>query len=161
MAVDMFLKIDGVNGEAQDSKHKNEIDILSWSWGMTQSGTTHMGSGAGAGKVDVHDIMVTKYLDSSSPAVMQKCCNGQHFTKAMLTVRKAGGTNSVEYLKIEMDTVMISSVSTGAAGDLDRVTETVGLNFAKFTATYTMQNPDGSPGASIPVTWNIAQNTAS
>ena len=74
MALDMFIKIGDVKGEAQDSKHKDEIDVLSWSWGMIQSGTTHMGGGGGAGKVNVQDLSITKYVDKSSPILMMACC---------------------------------------------------------------------------------------
>src|ERR1700704_5685866 len=78
MAVDIFLDIEGIKGESKDSKHKDTIDVLSWSWGMSQSGTAHMGGGAGAGKVSVQDINFTHYLDKSSPTLMLHCCNGKH-----------------------------------------------------------------------------------
>ena len=67
MAVDMFIKIDGIKGESADDKHKEEIDVLSWSWGMSQSGSAHMGGGAGAGKVNVNDLSFTKYIDVAGP----------------------------------------------------------------------------------------------
>jgi type VI secretion system secreted protein Hcp len=86
----MFLKLDGIKGEAKDSKHKEEIDILSWSWGMSQSGTSAIGGGAGAGKVNVHDISVTKYTDKASAALMMHCATGKHIKNALITVRKAG-----------------------------------------------------------------------
>ncbi len=86
MAVDMFLKLDGVTGESADSKHKNEIDILSWSWGASQSGTTHMGSGGGGGKVSVQDLHLTKYLDKSSPTLF-KDRNGRNHRDQLLDGR--------------------------------------------------------------------------
>ena len=159
MSVDMFLKIEGVKGESQDDSHKGEIDVLSWNWGMTQSGTTHMGAGGGSGKVSVQDLSITKYVDSASPAIMQKCCNGSHFPEATLTVRKAGGS-PVEYVKIKMKEVLISSVSSGGNGDMDRVTENITLNFSWFEHTYTEQTEDGSAGASIPTTWDIKKNVS-
>ncbi len=75
MAVDMFLKINDVTGESKDKVHTKEIDVLSWSWGMSNSGSAHVGGGAGSGKVNVQDIQVTKYVDSSSPKLMLACCN--------------------------------------------------------------------------------------
>ena len=81
MAVDIFIKIGDLKGESVDTKHKGEIDVLAWSWGMTQSGTTHTGSGGGAGKVNVQDLSFTKYVDKSTPNLMQYCCNGKHFPK--------------------------------------------------------------------------------
>ena len=108
----MFMKIDTVDGEAQDSKHKKEIDVLHWSWGMNNSGSAHNGSGAGAGKVNVHDLTFTKWVDTATPTLALACCSGQHFKDATLVIRKAGD-KPVEYVKIKMETVMITSVSTG------------------------------------------------
>src|ERR687886_324578 len=102
MAVDMFLKIDSVKGESKDNKHPNEIDVLSWTWGLSNHGSAHVGGGAGAGKVNVQDVQVTKYVDSSSPKLLLACCSGNHYPNALLTVRKAGGDSPVEYVKIKM-----------------------------------------------------------
>jgi type VI secretion system secreted protein Hcp len=157
MAVDMFLKVDDLKGESADSKHKGEIDVLSWSWGMSQSGTTHSGGGGGSGKVSVQDITLTKYVDSSSPTLMLSCCNGKHFKEALLTVRKAGET-ALEYIKLTMKEVLVSSVSTGGSGGEDRLTENVALNFAEFKVEYTPQKPDGSGDAAIESAFHIAQN---
>ena len=157
MAVDQFLKLDGIDGESHDSKHKNTIDVLAWSWGMSQSGTTHMGAGGGAGKVNVNDISVTKYIDKSSPALMIHTSNGKHIPKALLTVRKAG-EKPLEYLKIEMEDIMITSVSTGGSGGEDRLTENITLNFSKVKVMYTEQAKDGSKGAAPEYSWDIAAN---
>jgi type VI secretion system secreted protein Hcp len=157
MAVDIFLKLDGVTGESQDSTHKNEIDVLSWSWGMSQSGTTHMGGGGGSGKVSVQDLSLTKYLDASSPTLQKFCANGKHVATATLTVRKAG-ENPLEYLKIDLEEIIISSVSTGGSGGEDRLTENVSLNFKKFHTTYTPQDEAGGAGAAVEAKWNIAEN---
>jgi type VI secretion system secreted protein Hcp len=160
MAVDMFLKLDGVKGESKDKTHIQDIDILSWSWGMSNSGSAHQGSGAGSGKVNVQDVSITKYLDSSSPKIMLSCCDGAHFATAMITVRKAGGDNPVEYVTIKMQEVLITSVTTGGSGGDDRLTENVGLNFAKVTVEYVPQNDKGAPGKMMPFSWNIAANDA-
>lgn len=158
MAVDMFLKVAGVDGESVDKKHPASIDILAWSWGMSQSGTTHMGGGGGSGKVSVQDISVTKYIDKASPVLMMACCDGTHFTDATITVRKAGKT-PVEYIKIKMEEVIITSVSTGGSGGEDRLTENLSLNFAKFSVWYTPQKPDGTADTEIgPNTFDIAAN---
>lgn len=161
MAVDIFLKLDGINGEAQDSKHSQEIDVLSWSWGMTQSGSMHVLGGGGTGKVNVQDLSVTKYIDSATPNLVKFCSNGGHIAKATLTVRKAGGTEAVEYLIIEMEDVLIASVSTGGSGGEDRLTENVALNFAKFKVKYQPQDQKGAKkGGQIQAGWDIAKNTA-
>ena len=160
MAVDMFLKIDSIKGESRDKTHKDEIDVLAWSWGMSQSGSAHMGGGAGAGKVNVQDLSFTKYVDASSTDLLVACCNGKHFKDALLIVRKAG-ENPVEYIQITMEEVIIGSVSTGGSGGEDRLTENVTLNFAKVKVDYTAQDVQGKPESKPhTMTWNIAENAA-
>ena len=83
MSADMFLKIEGVEGEAVDHKHGGEIDVLAWSWGMTQSGSMHIGGGGGAGKVSVDNLTVTKYVDKSTPNLINTCCTGKHYKEAI------------------------------------------------------------------------------
>ena len=157
MAVDMFLKLGDLKGESRDSKHKDETEVLAWSWGMSQSGTTHTGSGGGQGKVSVQDLSITKYVDKATPFLMLACCNGKHFPEGLLTVRKAG-EQPLEYLKIKMEEIIVASIHTGGSGGEDRLTENVTLNFAKVTAEYTPQKPDGSGDAAIEAAWNIAEN---
>jgi len=157
MAVDQFLKLDGIDGESQDDKHKDTMDVLAWSWGMSQSGTTHMGSGGGAGKVNVQDISVTKYIDKASPVLMQFIAKGTHIPKGLLTVRKAGD-KPLEYVKIEMEDIMITSASTGGSGGEDRLTENVTLNFSKFKVVYTEQGKDGAAGKAPEFGFDIAAN---
>ncbi len=159
MAMDMFLKIDGVKGESRDKDASNvgTIDVLAWSWGMSNSGTAHVGGGAGAGKVNVQDLSLTKYIDSSSPSLQLACCNGKHFEQAIVTVRKAGETPLI-YLTIKMTEVMVTAVSTGGSGGEDRLTENVTLNFAKVEVTYTPQDSKGKAGDPMPYGWNIAEN---
>lgn len=157
MAVDMFLKIDGVKGEAQDKKYPEEIDVLAWSWGVSNSGTTHMGKGSGAGKANFQDISVTKFVDAASARLMQACTTGEHFTKANLIVRKAG-KKALEYIKIDMKDVIITSISTGGSGGEDRLTENVTLNFGAFHQQYTPQKEDGSADAVKEFKYDIAAN---
>jgi len=157
MAVDMFLKIDGIKGEALDKTHKDEMDVLAWSWGMSQSATSHVGRGGGAGKVSVQDLSVTKFMDKATPNLMMYCCNGKHIPKVMLTVRKAG-ENPLEYMKITMEDCLVSNVSTGGSGSEDRLTENLSLNFAKFKVEYTSQKANGAPDATIEMGFNIAEN---
>lgn len=159
MAVDMFMKIGDIKGESTDKKHANEIDVLAWSWGISNSGTTHMGGGGGSGKANVQDLSFTKYTDASSHALLLATSNGHHYPKANLVVRKAGGKNApIEYIKIEMDEVMVTSVSCGGSGGEDRLTENVTLNFAKVKYEYTPQKPDGTPDSTKTMTYDIAAN---
>ena len=159
MAVDILLKLDGVKGESKIDKHKEEIDILSWSWGCSQSGTTHVGGGGGSGKVAVQDIHVTKYLDAASSTLFRFSCNGKHVAKGTLLVRKAG-ENPVDYLQIDMEEIIITSVTMGGSGGEDRLTENISLNFSKFKFEYFTQEDTGSKGKSAPLTWDIAANKA-
>ena len=158
MAVDMYLKMDPVKGESLDSKHKGEIDVLAWSWGASQSGSTHMGGGSGAGKVNVQDLSITKYVDAASADLWKAVCEGTHFDDATLVVRKAGGKDAVEYIKLEMNQVIVTSLSNGGSGGEDRLTENVTLNFAKFKYTYVEQTKQGGKGTDHPYGYNIAEH---
>src|SRR3954469_12515145 len=146
MAADMFLELEGVPGESKDDTHKTQIDVLAWSWGASQSGTGHTGGGSGAGKVSVQDLSITKYVDSASHLLLLNCCNGGHLKKGTLFVRKAG-TTPLEYIKLKMENILVSHVSTGGSGGEDRLTENVTLNFSKFAFVYTPQKDDGSGDA--------------
>ncbi len=158
MAVDQFMKIGDIKGEARDKTHGDEIDVLAWSWGMSQSGSMHDGSGGGSGKVNIQDVSFTKYVDKSSPHLMLACCNGKHYPDAQLTVRKSGD-NPVEYVIIKMSPVLISSISTGGSGGEDRLTENVTLNFGQVMVDYRPQKSDGTKdGGPIPMGWNIEEN---
>lgn len=161
MAVDMFLKLDNLKGESQDAVHKDAIQILAWSWGMTQSGTMHIGTGGGSGKVSVQDLSITKYIDSATHALVDACCNGKHFDQGTVIVRKAGGEKAMEYLKITMKQVIVTSVSTGGSGGEERLTENISLNFAQFKLEYFPQTAKGSAGGSLPAEYNIAKNAKS
>ena len=157
MAVDMFIKIGDIQGESADGKHAKEIDVLSWSWGMSQSGTTHTGGGGGSGKVSVQDINFVKFVDASTHALIKACCDGSHFKEAKLTVRKAG-KEALEYIKLTMKEVIVTSVATGGSGGEDRLTESISLNFAEFKLEYTPQKDDGTGDSAKEVAWNIAKN---
>jgi type VI secretion system secreted protein Hcp len=159
MAMDMFLVIDKIKGESQDSVHMEVIDVLAWSWGGSQSGTTHMGGGGGAGKVNIQDFSFTKYLDASSTTLFQHMCKGTHINEALLIVRKAGDT-PLEYVKIKMIDIIVTSMSTGGSGGEDRLTENVTLNFSKFNVDYLKQDETGAgKAAGVALAWDIAANT--
>ena len=159
MAIDMFLKFEKIKGESVDETHKDTIDVLAWSWGASQSGTTHMGTGGGSGKVAVQDLSITKWIDRSSPLLLKHVCNGEHIDQATLIVRKAGGKSPLEYVKLTMFDCIVSSLSTGGSGGEDRLTENLTLNFARFKSEYVPQKPDGSGDAAIDAAWNIAKNS--
>jgi len=157
MAVDMFLKLGDIKGESKDKTHKDEIDVLSWSWGASNSGTFHLGGGGGAGKVNVQDLSFSKYVDLASTEVFLATCSGKHFPEATLVVRKAGDT-PLEYLTITMQDVLITSYQTGGSGGEDRLIESVALNFAKVKIAYKEQAPKGVQAAAPSTGWNIQEN---
>ena len=159
-AVDYFLKIEGVDGESHDSKHKNELDIESWSFGETNSGTGHAGGGHGAGKVVMQDMhFVTKY-QKSSPKLMLACANGEHIKKATLTCRRAGKEQQ-EYLKITLSDVLVSSYQTGGSAHGDVVpTDQFSLNFAKIEFEYKPQKQDGTLDSAVKAGDNPKENQA-
>jgi type VI secretion system secreted protein Hcp len=113
--------------------------------GMSNAGSAHAGGGAGAAKVNVQDLTFTKWVDKATPILALACCSGQHFKDATLVVRKAGA-KPVEYLKIKLDVVFVSSISTGGSGGEDRLTENITLNFSKVSLDYIPQDDKGAPG---------------
>jgi type VI secretion system secreted protein Hcp len=158
MAVDMFLELDGIKGESVDHKHKDKMDILAWSWGLSNSGTFHAGSGGGSGKANFQDISITKHIDKASADLMYHCASGKHIAKGALYIRKAGD-KPLEYLVIKFDKVLVSSVSTGGSGGEERLTENISLNFAKVALEYKTQDEKGAGKDGGQFTWDIAANT--
>jgi type VI secretion system secreted protein Hcp len=157
MAADMFLNLDGIKGESQDSKHKGEIEILSFSWGMAQVGAGHRGTGSGAGKVEIADITFSKYIDKSSPSLMTACASGDHIAKGKFTVRKAGGT-PLDYVTLDMEKIFVAGYQTGGSGGSELLTETVTLNFVKVKLEYWTQTDKGAKGENANFSWDIAQH---
>jgi type VI secretion system secreted protein Hcp len=158
--MDMFLTLEPIKGESKDATYKEKIDVLAWGWGVSNSGSASVGGGLGAGKVNVQDISLTKYLDASTPDLLKSCCSGKHFDEAKLIVRKAGD-KPLEYLIITMSNVIVTSVTTGGSGGEDRLTENVSLNFAKVAVKYTVQDQkSGAAGATPSMCWNIEENVA-
>ncbi|UVH50262.1 type VI secretion system tube protein Hcp [Pseudomonas sp. CBSPBW29] len=159
MATDMFLKLGDIKGESRDQVHRDEIDITEWNWGMSQSGSMHTGTGGGAGKVNMDNLMITKRMDKSSPNLMMACSTGKHYPEARLVVRKAGGDSAVEYLVITLKEVMVTSYQADATETVDVLTEIIGLNFAKVEVSYQPQKADGGKdGGAVKYGWNIREN---
>lgn len=154
---DMFLKIDGIKGESRDHAHEGEIDVLAWSWGMSQSGTMHRARGGGAGQVSVQDLFITKHIDKATPSLYLHCASGRHVPTATLTIRTAGGDELVETLVINLENLIVSDIqSSESTGELP--VETMSLNFARVKMEYTPQDLDGSPMESVSMGWDIQRN---
>lgn len=162
MADDIHLRLGSmIKGEDPTGGYEDWIQIHGWSWGATQSGTTHEGMGGGSGKVSVMDLTVTKFVDASTHDLIKHVCNGMHIDEAEIVVTKAGGDNPVIYWRMTMRDLLITSYQTSGSKDgLDRVSETVTFNFASFEVTYTKQEMDGSAGPESAAGWDIQKNVA-
>src|SRR5215510_5671585 len=154
MAADLFLKLGDIKGEATDDKHKDEIDVLAWSWGVSNPTSMASGGGGGTGKVSFQDLHFTHYVDKASPNLLKMCATGEHIKEATLVQRKQG-KGQQEFLVIKMSDVMVSSVNEGGAGASDAPTESVSLAFAKVALEYKAQKPDGSLDAGIHFKYDI------
>ena len=110
-AVDYFLKIQGIPGESQDAKHKDEIQVLSYSFGEQQAGTMAFGGGGGAGKVQMRDLNFRKNVDRATPKLFLACATGEHFKQVVLTARKAG-KDQQDYFRVTLNDVLISSFTS-------------------------------------------------
>jgi type VI secretion system secreted protein Hcp len=157
---DYFLKIEGVKGESQDDKHKDEIHVSSFSFGVTNSGTGGSNLGSGGGRSNIQDMHFTKTVDSSSPNLFIACATGKHFPKATVTVRRAGETPQ-EDLTYEMTEAYVSSITTSGHEGGGIAQESLSLNFSKIKMVYTPQNADGSPGAKNEKTYDVKANKSS
>jgi type VI secretion system secreted protein Hcp len=157
-AVDYFLKIDGIEGESQDATHRGEIQLSSWSWGATNTGTMQAGGGGGGGKASMHDFSFTMPVNKATPKLMQKLASGEHIKRAVLTCRKAGKTPQ-EYLKITFEDIIVSNYSTsGSAGDSAIPDEQISLNFAKIVFEYREQKADGTLGGAVTASHDMKRN---
>lgn len=160
-AVEYFLKIDGIDGESTDTAHQGEIDVLSWSWGVSNSASHSGAGGGGAGKVSVQDVMSVKTLDKSSPKLMLACARGQHIRDAVLVGRKGDGERGVEFLRIRLQDVLISSYSVDGSGESEELPmESMSLNFAAIEFEYVPVSEDGQPGEPVRVAWRIDDGVA-
>ena len=155
MAVDVFLKLGDIKGESKDSKHAGEIDVLSWSWGVSQTGTMAHGGGGGAGKANFSDLNIMHALDKASPVLMSKCATGEHIKEATLVSRKAG-KGQQEYLIIKMNDILITSVQP--SGSSEHPMESVSMNFAKVNMEYKPQKEDGTLDAGLHFKYDIKAN---
>jgi type VI secretion system secreted protein Hcp len=154
MAIDLFLKLDGIPGESLDLKHKGEIDLESFSWGETNRAKPASGGGGGAGKVEIQDLHFVTRVNKASPVLLLSCASGKHIKEAILTARKAG-KDQHEYLVFKFKDVLISSYQIGGAEAGDVPMEQVSFNFARIDLEYRAQKPDGTPAPPVKVGWDV------
>jgi type VI secretion system secreted protein Hcp len=135
MAADIFAKIGDIQGDSVDAKHKGEIDVLSWSWGVSQSGSIGTGGGGGSGKASFQDFQITHGVDRASPSLLKACATGQHIPEATIT-----------------------GVHPGSAPGAPGLVENVSLQFGKVDLEYRPQKPDGSLDTGIHFKYDIKNN---
>lgn len=159
MAADFVLEIDGIKGESSDSKHKDTIDIESFSWGCSNGGASGAGGGGGAGKVSFQDVHFTTKVNKASPLLVVHCAAGKHIKKAVLYVRKGGGDQH-DYYKLTLEEIVVSSYMSGGhdATGAQSATDQFSLNFAKIKFEYSAQKADGSLESPGVAQWNCKTN---
>lgn len=157
MAVDYFLKLDGIDGESQDDKHKNWIQLLSWSWGGTQTSSVSGTGGSGAGKVNLQDISIATQMDKATPKLFKSMLLGTHTPNGHIECVKAGADNK-PYLKIDLKEVFVSSLQTG--GSMGEETPIVNLSFTynEIKIDYYQQDEKGNVASTGAVTYNLKAN---
>ena len=156
MASNIFAKIGNIKGESTDAKHKDEIVVLSWTWGVTQSGTMSFGGGGGSSKASFQDLNFNHRIDKATPLLLKACATGQHIPDATITVRKAG-KGQQEYLIIKLTDVLVTGVAMSVAEDA-ATAENVSLRFAKVDLEYKPQKADGSLAAGLHFKYDIKGN---
>jgi type VI secretion system secreted protein Hcp len=155
VASDIFAKIGDIKGESLDDKHKDEIEVLSWSWGLTHAGSRAGGGGGAEGKASFHDLSFTHKIDKASPVLMKACATGVHLKEATITHRKAG-KGQQEFLIFKMNDVIVTALQSDDSGD-DQM-EMVSVAFAKIDLEYRPQKRDGSLDAGIHFKYDIKGN---
>ena len=154
--VDFFLKIDGIQGESRDAKHKGEIDLESFSWSETASAGAQAGGGGGAGKVHMEDLHVVMKLNKASPLLFLACATGQHLKQAILTARKAGKAQ-LEFLVFKFTDLLVSSYHTSGSNEVEPIDQ-VAFNFARIEVEYRPQKADGSLDTPVKAGWDVKSN---
>jgi type VI secretion system secreted protein Hcp len=156
MSHEIFAKLDGIAGESKQAAHKGWIDVLQFSYGVTQSASMHTGGGGGVGKADFAPLMFTHYLDKSSPNLLNYCAAGKHIPSVIISVCKVGD-GSQEFAKIVLTDVIVANVSPGGSSG-SAMTETVALAYSKIETFVKEQNADGSMGTAVHGNWNVKEN---
>jgi len=162
MALEAFLKIEGIPGESRKQGHADEIDILSFSFGASNPTTVGKGTGAGASQVNLSSFNIMKSTDLSSAPLFLRCAKGEHIPTDIVTLRKAGGENALEYLQYKFSKVYVDSIQwSGSSGGDDSPTESLSLAFEKVEIVYSSQNDDGTAKKTVGSGWDIPSGTPS
>jgi len=159
MAGDCFLKIDGIPGESTDDKHKDWIEVMSYSSGVAQmaAGDRSTGGGAASGRCSHQDISIVREMDKATPTINLYCCQGKHIPKVVIELCRAAG-NKEKYMEYKMEDVLISSVSVGGGGG-GLPTESVTFNYGKLTWNYIQtDHKTGEAKGNVEKYWSLIDN---
>lgn len=156
MATDYFLEIDGIKGEATDKVHAGKIQLLSFSWGASQTGSFASNAGGGAGKATFTDFSFMMNINKASPELMLSCATGKHIAKAQLICRKAGEKQQ-EYMKVYFGDLLVSSYQTSGSSEIP--TDSISLNFATVKYEYAPQKADGNLDTPVIRGYDIKKQT--
>ena len=160
MATDYLLEIEGIKGESQDDKHKEKIEIASWSFGVHNGSNVGVGGGGGTGKANFSDMTFNKRMDKASPLLFHAAATGEHIKKAVLICRKAGGKGGqIEYMTVTMTDLMVSSYQVGGhSGDDSIPQDSITLRTTDLKIEYKPQKADGTLEGAVAKSYNIAKN---
>jgi type VI secretion system secreted protein Hcp len=158
VAIEYFLKIDGIPGESTDKKHAGEIAVEAFSWGAQQSGTGGIGGGGGTGKVQIQDLHVTARTSKAGPPLFLTCATGTHVKSAVLTARKAGSKQPGDFLTFSLSDVLVRGYQI-AGSDTEPPRDSVSLSFGRIEIEYKEQKADGSFGASTKAGWDVTKSS--
>jgi type VI secretion system secreted protein Hcp len=154
-----FLKIDGIAGESTDAKHKGEIEVESFSFGVTQSASPATAGGARAGKATFEDLNVVTSFSRASPRLLQACATGEHLRSAVLTARRSGGKAQFEFMTLTLSDVLVSAYRSGATGAEAVIpSDQFSLAYSKLQIEHKAQSPDGAAGDSSVAGFDVARN---
>ena len=159
MALSIFGRIGTIRGESSDARHADEIDVLSWSWGVSQAGSTGHGGGRGAGRATFHDLTFTHRVDRASPLLLKACATGEHLRDAVISVRR-DGPNPQDHLVVTMTDVLVTDVALSIGAEADAGVESVVLAFGKVDLAYRPQQADGSLEAGVHFVYDLKAQRA-
>lgn len=162
MAFDSFLKIDVIPGESTDDKHKDWIEVLSYSCGVSQpaSGSSSTAGGRSAERCNHNDFSVVKALDKASPKLFLACCNGTHIKEVKIELCRAAG-DKTKYMEYKLSDVIVSSYRPGgsAQGGETLPLEEVSFNYGKIELSYTAtDHKTGKPAGDVKANWDLTAN---
>jgi type VI secretion system secreted protein Hcp len=155
-AVDYFLKIDGIEGESRDARHKGAIELESFSWGEASTGQQPGGGGGGAGKVRIGDLRVVMKLNKASPLLLLACASGQHLKQVMLTTGRPGKMAG-DFLVYKLSDVLVSAYNTAGTRE-GAPTDEIAFSFARIEVEYRPQKADGSLDTPVKAGWDVKAN---